>query len=64
VIDSLSSPPVSSAVISTGSLQVSPPSVDLEARMAFRSSKTSKLSEIAYSVPSGPNETHGSEARS
>jgi hypothetical protein len=64
VIDSLSRPFVSSAATAIGALQWSPPSVDLETRIALFVSKASKLSEIAYRSPFGANVTHGSDARS
>jgi hypothetical protein len=44
-------------------VQVAPPSVDTLADTALRPSLPSKDNAEAYAVPSGPNETHGSEER-
>ena len=47
-----------------GSLHVAPPSVERLARTALRGVLLSNEIEIACSVPVGPNDTHGSDARS
>ena len=47
-----------------GSLQVCPPSVERLARTALRGVLLSNEIEIACSVPVGPNDTQGSDARS
>src|SRR5262249_46413334 len=66
VIDSLSSPTVSSVsrARTAGSLHVRPPSSDRLARMAWSASLWLNDRLIACAMPSGPNDTQGSVARS
>src|SRR5262245_59194395 len=51
-------------MIGHGSLHVVPPSLEWLARTAFVLSRALNERETWYAVPSGPKDTHGSDARS